>query len=171
MAKRKKYKVETLRIRTGRWGGQIITFDKKSFGWRDEGYETGSEVTGIDYDSGKIQKKAFKEMTFTRPDPYTDNFLFKFVELLSKIVGFFRRIALSLAPIVVIGLIIALALGVFGDDPAATGNVILTVIGIYVGLIGGSFLLDILGRIMKKSFKIEEKLEAAMTEAGYEYDD
>lgn len=97
--------------------------------------------------------------------------MFKFVELLSKIVGFFRRNALSLAPIVVIGLIIALALGVFGDDPATTGNVILTVIGIYVGLIGGSFLLDILGRIMKKSFKIEEKLEAAMTEAGYEYDD
>ena len=83
--KRQKFKEDQLTIRSSRFGGQLIKFERVSYGWEFVGYDTDEEITGVD-NNGNIKKKAFKNLYFRRPDPYTKNFLFKLFEFLSKIV-------------------------------------------------------------------------------------
>ena len=69
MANNTQYRVQTLAIKTGRWGGQIVNFEKKAFGWRELGSETGEELTGVDTDTGRIKSRAIKVRYYSRPSP------------------------------------------------------------------------------------------------------
>ena len=166
MANNTQYRVQTLAIKTGRWGGQIVNFEKKAFGWRELGSETGEELTGVDTDTGRIKSRAIKVRYYSRPQPYTHNFLFMLCETLSKILSFIRRIAIALLPLVLIALIVFMSLG--EGDFAQNFTVGAAVF--YLAAIAGSLLLALLGKILKKALRIEEKLEEDMSDAGYEYE-
>lgn len=165
MAKKQKYLEDQLVMRSSRFGGQLIKFEKCAFGWEFLGYDTDEEITGIDWDKGKVKSKVFKRLYFTRPNPYSKNFLFKLVEFIANIIGFFRRLLLNL---IVIALIGCIAVSVLDSD--MVGLVWGIFCGVYGGLIVATLLFGFLGKILGKAFKVEEKLEAAMTDAGYEYD-
>ncbi len=166
MAKKQKYLEDQLIMRSSRFGGQLIKFEKTSFGWEFLGYDTDEEITGIDWDRGKVHSKVFKRLFFTRPNPYSKNFLFKLIEFIANIISFFRRLFLNLLPIALIACVLMSALNPDAWLVLAWG----TFCGVYGGLIAATLLLSVLGRILKKAFKIEEKLETAMTDAGYDYD-
>ena len=166
MANNTQYRVQTLAIKTGRWGGQIVNLEKKAFGWRELGSETGEELTGVDTDTGRIKSRAIKVRYYSRPQPYTHNFLFMLCEALSKILSFIRRIAIALLPLVLIALIVFMSLGE-GDFAQ---NFTIGAVIFYLAAIVGSLLLALLGKILKKALRIEEKLEEDMSDAGYEYE-
>lgn len=165
MAKQKRYKDRTLQIRCGRLGGQLIRFEKTSFGWREQGSDTESEITGVD-ENGNFKKSVWKNLYFSRPTPYTSNFLFNIT--LSNIISFIRRLA---SGFFAFALIACIVVSVFATDEKTLGMAWGILIGVYGGLILATLLIGILGRIFKSAFKIEENLEADMMEAGYEYDE
>ncbi len=168
--KNKKYYEDEVQCRCGKWGGQLIKFEKKCFGWRFLGYEKQSEITGVD-DHGNIKRSIFKNLYFKRVSPYTNNFLFKLTELLDKIISFVRRILVNLFPLAFIACLAVTLLGGGGDADKIAPKMWMLLAGVYGGLIAATLLFGLLGFIWKKIFKIEENLETAMTEAGYEYEE
>jgi len=165
-ARQKKGDLKTKAIRYT-WGCPIIKFEKRCFGWHYVGHTVDEEVSysaDTNYDTGhtRINKhvKIIKYAYFNRPKVWQGGFLFGLVEFLANLVSFFRRIALSLI------IIVAIITGIV----AASGEeaIIGVVIGIYAGLIVGSFLLAGLGALLKKTMKIEEKTDEILTENGFD---
>lgn len=159
-----------MQYRCGKWGGQLVKFEKKCFGWRFLGYERQNEITGVD-ERGNVKIKIFKNLYFSRVSPYTSNILFNLTELLEKIVSFIRRILVNLFPFAFIACLFVTLLGGDGGADKIAPKMWMLLAGVYGGLIAATMLFSLLGVLWKKIFKIEENLETAMTEAGYEYND
>lgn len=166
--KGKKYYEDEVELRSGTWGGQLIKFEKKSFGWDFQGSFTAKEFDGVDDKNLKPKFKVFKKLFFIRHKPYTNNFLFKLTEFIEGIIAFFRKIYINLFPLILVASIAITCL--MGDSEGLAGKLWDSVLGILFGLIAATFIFSLLGRLWIKVFKIEENLETSMTEAGYDYD-
>jgi len=143
----------------------IIKFEKRMFGWHYEGKERETIDQGYEatvHDSGRVtvrhKVKVVKYAWFTRPKVWPKNPLFMITEILSGIVSFFRRIAISLSPIaIIIGIIM------MSNSPEIVG----ILAGVYGGLIGGSIVLALLGLLWKKVFKLEDKCDQILLDNGF----
>lgn len=140
-----------------RW---LLRLECALMGWTYDGYYTDTEYSAnVDYNTGKVSvnKKHFRRLLFSRPWPYTKNFLFKLFELLAKLVSWIRR---CLRSILIILLIVGIVVGVM------SGGESLTFMWIMVGVIAGtwcaSLFFPFLCFLMRKAFKIDEKLKAAI---------
>lgn len=147
----------------------ILKFEYRAFGWAytgkevdvvDDGYET---TVYDDHAVTKHKSHIVKHACFQRPRSYQKNFLFSLLELLSGIVSRFRVWALNLIMVPIIILVIALIGG--GEN---TGTIIGVICGIYGGLIGASILFGILGLVVRKAFKLDEKTDEFNHKYGYQ---
>ena len=143
----------------------ILRFEKKCFGWSYEGSETVDEEEGnVDITSDSSGNVHVRErhkfvdiLEFTRREHYTKNFLFNLTEALSKLISFIRRLAMSLVPVAIVGLIIGFVLmGIGGDE---LSGVLFKVVGGFAiavaSLVAASFVFGGLGVLWRKVFKID----------------
>lgn len=149
------------------WGCQLIKFEKKCFGWHYTGNQiTDEEYSTLDRDSnGNYKENKHHNITktayFERPVVWPMDGLFVLTELLSNILSFFRRILISLSPLVAIGLIIISSM----DD--VPGELLEYVLIAYVVAIFGSIALALFGAFLKKTRKLEEKCDKILDENGF----
>ena len=165
MSRHKRYSVETVNVPRQFWEGWLTKLQKKAFGWEfSEGYSETEH--GIDSNWNHTETTTHYYV-FKRFSPYTGNILFNLAEMISNLICFLRRIVgLLFIPAVVVLFILAF----FGMDPSTLGTIgAYVVMAPFVAIIFG-LLAAIVGSLMKKIFRIEEKLQDDMEEKGYDYD-
>ena len=159
--------------------GALTKFVAKSFGWvysgrykEQDGVDVHEDVR-IDPENNRahktttITRKFVKYMDFVRVTPYTDNLIFKLIEILSNIISFIRKIAIRLLPWAMIVLIV---LGVLSGDDGGEyfGAIAFVILGIYLGLLVlPSILLGVLARFLRKFFDIDNKVRENLKLNGY----
>lgn len=133
----------------------------------------GNEINEIDdgysgsvSDSGHVtirhNSHIVKYAYFCRPKAYPKNFLFTLTAFFSRIFSQLRVWAISALPVVAVicGLIF-----LAGTD---TGLQVLTGVGIaYAVIVFGSILIALLGFLWRKVFRLDDKCDQLMEEAGY----
>ena len=140
----------------------IIKFERKCFDWHYVGRNVDDTVESATVtESGKVKlnHKIVKYARFERPKVYQKNFLFSLTELISKFISFFRRLAISFSPIVIIACIVLAFMG--------STSVILPVCIVYAVLIAASILFALLGKLWIKVFKLNEKTNEILEKNGY----
>jgi len=151
------------------WGPQIIKLEKKCFGWHCEGREQKEVDDGYEatdhgsYISVKHKTKLIKTIYFSRPTDYKKNFLFSLLELISNIISFFRVWALNIILIPIIICVIA----ALGEANSADGFIKIIAI-IYGSLILGSIVVALLGLLVRRVFKLDQKTDDYYQANGYQ---
>lgn len=183
-AERKRKKIGQVNISSVKYtlAPPIIKFEKQCFGWHYRGNDISEIYDGEEIEIGdfreqngkyyanatrKEKKKVLKYVYFARPKCWVKNPLFMLVELLSNIVSFFRRLAISLwyFPVAAIVIIAFLSKGKTG---AGEGKFFGIIIAVYAILIIGSLVLAGLGYLLKKVFRLEEATDEILLENGYD---
>lgn len=162
---------DIVRIRGYFFDKPLLRLEKKCFGWEYEGQETVDEEEGnVDItsdSSGNVhlrqRHKFVDRLEFRRRGHYTKNFLFNLTEGLSRFVSIFRRIAISLIPVAIVGLIVGLILNGLNGESADSelANSLFTMVKIFAiilaSLVGASLIFAGLGVLWRKVFKIDEQ--------------
>lgn len=145
-------------------GPQILKLEKKCFGWHCEGREkevVDDGYTATDhgsYVSVKHNTKLIKYIYFSRPCDYKKNILFSLLEFISNILSRIRVWAINL---IVIAIIVAAIF--YSTSPQVTQGIAI----IYAALILGSIVVALLGLLVRKVFKLDEKTDQYYAENGY----
>ena len=141
----------------------------RSFGWAycgkesevvDDGYET---TISNGYATTRHKSHIVKYACFKRPQGYRKNFLFSLLETLSAIVSRIRVWALNL---IIVPIIICVLASMGGGQES--GMIISVFAGVYVGLIGATILLSILGSVVRNAFKLDEATDEFNEKYGYQ---
>lgn len=147
----------------------ILAFEYRAFGWAycgkevdvvDDGYETTI------YDDRAVTKHKshiVKHACFKRPRSYQKNFLFSLLEFLSGFVSRFRVWAINLIMVPIIIGVIALV-----SSSESSGTILGVIFGIYGCLIGASIIFGILGLVVRKAFKLDQKTDEFNHKYGYQ---
>lgn len=162
MANRFKYKV---RLYYG-IAHPIMNFEYHCFGYKKAGNEWNTEHTSTEYtyneysDSVTAERKftTYKWAYFVRHEEYPKNALLILLEILMRIVSFVR---VQFAKWAILLAVIATA----ACDDASFSS---TILG-YVGLVYlVSFIIPILGLVVRKAFKLDEKMDDLCDENGWQ---
>ena len=183
----RKFAYEFKKVRGILFDKWLVRLEKAAFGWQY--CSTTEDYTGVDNVEQHINLSSDgsvsgtetrspifeKNLNFRRVKPYTDNFIFKLLELLSNIVSALRRFAVAiLGPIVIFFVAFFILSMTACNDPSAKTSLIewlqITAIVYGGGLFAPSFFLALLGFAFRKVFNIDEKLKQALEQNGYEYE-
>ena len=161
----KKYYTESRVVRCTRLGGQLVSVEKRAFGWD---LKSATEKTEYSVNGGD---KLYKVMKLLRHKPYTDNVFFNIVEWLANVFSAIRVWALKyIIPVLVTAIAITLLESNKIIELGLTAPVWI-VIGVVYGVsISVSMLLALVGKILKDSLHLEEKLMRDMERNGYDYE-
>ena len=165
MSRRARYMTEKVDVPSQFWEGWLTIVQKKAFGWQYT--ESYTETThGVD-ENWKPTEKSKHYKVFLRHSPYTNNLLFKLAEALSNLIIFLRKI---IGFLFIPGLIVTF-ICVFMDVGSETiGAIGGAVIGAPILFILLGLAAALVGTLLRKCFKIEEKLEEEMIANGYDPD-
>ncbi|MCD8041030.1 MAG: hypothetical protein LUF82_05890 [Clostridia bacterium] len=161
------YSISTRDIPKHLWDGWLIKMQMKAFGWVYMGGYKETEI-GITED-WKAKTTVTRYLCFRRFSPYTNNLLFCFAEVLSNIIMIIRAIISWLFVPACILLILVIIFGdIFGETfgPILIACIILAPI-IILAL---SFLIILVGSVLRNGFRLEERLLDDLEENGYDYD-
>ena len=165
MSRHKRYSVETVNVPRQFWEGWLTKLQKKAFGWEfSEGYSETEH--GIDSNWNHTETTTHYYV-FKRFSPYTGNILFNLAEMISNLICFLRRLV---GVLFLPGLVVTFILAFLGMDTSTIGVVGGTVIAAPFLAILLGLAAAIVGGVLKKIFRIEEKLQDEMEENGYDYD-
>ena len=147
----------------------LLRLEYSLFGW----IYAGNEIDEIDdgysgtvSDSGHVSIRhnshIVKYAYFCRPAAYPNNILFTLTAFFSRIFSAIRVWMISLLPLA------AAAVGLSFLAGQDTGVEVLKWVGIAYGIIvGGSIALALLGFLWRKVFRLDQKCDELMEEAGY----
>lgn len=150
------------------FGCPIVKLENRVFGWHYEGkdvkqYNAGYEVNA--FGTGLRRKiKIIKTAYFSRPKVWSSNFLTTLTETVSRIVSWFRRVALTFFWLPIL---IWMGMQFCGTSSATIDSFKTTVFAIYAGLIIASFVLIGLGFLWQKVFKLREKCDQELEKNGF----
>ena len=174
MAQRKKFKIQQ-RVNRGIFGDKwLVKLERKAFGWVFYGTEVDDDVSLETTVSGNTATTREKHnyttwLYFRRTAPYSSNILFNLLEMLNRVLSWFRRIA---AYLVIPACLILGGLGLFmGGDGTELLNAVGYIAGAYVGgFVGGALLTAGLGFLVRKIFNVDENLRKELRMNGYDDD-
>lgn len=157
------------KVRRYSYANWILKLEYSLFGYVYAGNEINEiddGYTGTVSDSGRVtirhNSHIVKYAYFARPRAYPNNFLFGLTAILSRIVSQIRVIAISALPIVTV---VCVLLAIFAKE---SGVQVCIITGCsYIGIIVLSILLGLLGLLWRKVFRMDEKCDELMEEAGY----
>ena len=164
--RRGKIVYKTRRYNYANW---ILKLEYSLFGY----VYAGNEINEIDdgysgtvSDSGTVtirhKSHIVKYAYFARPKCYPSNFLFGLTAFISRILSQIRVITISATPGIVIAAVLLAWLA------GETGQQVAIGLGIgYVSTIVASILVALLGFLWRKVFRLDEKCDQMMEEAGY----
>ena len=143
-----KYQIETISV--SRFGGFLTRWEKSCFGWSPR---LSGTLTKTSHNfNGDVKRKIYKTYDFVRPSNFTNNILFKLVELIYNILYFIRDILFEIAPIAII---ISFLLSFLFNET----QIILTILIIYCCNVGVGVILALLGLLLGTIFGIFKRNE------------
>ncbi len=176
-----KHFVRTVNIR-GVFGDRwLLRLEKRAFGWHYYGSDVTDEVgyTVTETSSGfkgETTHSYIDWLEFRRQNPYSSNLLFVIAEFFSKIWSFMRRLALVIGtPLTVIALVVGLLDKFACDSSWGIGEPSLELfkmgmIFYFAGLVLPTFIFSLTGFLLRKIFRIDEKVRASLRYDGYDDD-
>ena len=138
----------------------LMTWEYHCFGYRKAGHGSlTTETTTVYLDTGDIKKDraVTKYAYFGRHEEYPKNPIFVILELLMSLVS---RLRVGFSKLLLIGYIIC---NMIGELPSSSALPTYLISG-FAALYGASILIALLGFVVRKAFKLDEKLDEVCEE-------
>lgn len=168
--------IQSVKIRGLALDKWLLKLEKRAFGWHFWSSETEDQVGfEVNEHGGRVTHKYIQWLEFRRKANYSGNFLFNLTEVLSKIFSFLRRLLVSF---IIHAIVVTLILGItmtYGCNDARGGATTFELakwlaVAYAAGLLAPSLLFAGLGFLWRKLFKVDQKLQAKLRDAGYSDD-
>lgn len=122
----------------------------------------------------ELSHKIIDWIEFRRVEPYGHNILFKLAELFSKIFSSIRRLILVIFYPIIIIIVFGIIIGLILKEHMLLDNglsLLKTLAFVYFGgLVGPTVFFAVIGLIIRKIFRVDEKLMDELDANGYSSD-